>query len=65
MRQLYNITKKLSQRNTKPERPVKDNSGNQIIGVENQRQRWMEHFEELLNRPSPENPPDLERGRYT
>ena len=60
MRQLYNITKKLSQRNTKPERPVEDNSGNQIIGVENQRQRWMEHFEELLNRPLPENPPDIQ-----
>ncbi|CAB3986926.1 Hypothetical predicted protein [Paramuricea clavata] len=24
-----------------------------------ERRRWVEHFEELLNRPAPQNPPDI------
>lgn len=42
-----------------PERPVKDKTGRQIVGKEQQRKRWVEHFEELLNRPPPQNPPDI------
>ncbi len=41
-------------------RPVKDKVGNQIIGEEKQLMRWMEYFEELLNRPSPDNPPEIQ-----
>ena len=29
------------------------------MGEEQQRKRWVEHFEELLNRPAPQNPPDI------
>ena len=60
MKTLYDITKKLSGKYGHSERPVKDKEGNQLVGEENQRQRWVEHFEDLLNRPSPANPPNIQ-----
>ena len=59
MKDLYNTTKKLSGKFSKPDRPVKDKDGKTLMGDEQQRNRWKEHFEELLNRPAPTNPPDL------
>nr|KAG5689204.1 hypothetical protein BaRGS_014860 [Batillaria attramentaria] len=59
LKQLYDTTKKLSGKYSKPERPVKDKEGNAITGTEKQLDRWVEHFEELLNRPTPPNPPDI------
>nr|KAG5710957.1 hypothetical protein BaRGS_013691 [Batillaria attramentaria] len=59
LKQLYDTTKKLSGKYSKPERPVKDKEGNAITGTEKQLDRWVEHFEELLNRPTPPNPPDV------
>ena len=56
MKKLYDTTKMLSGRYNLPECPVKDKDGNQIIGEENQQKRWVEHFEEILNRPVPSNP---------
>ncbi|VDO82720.1 unnamed protein product [Schistosoma margrebowiei] len=49
MRQLYDITKKLSGNRRKPERPVKSKEGEVITNIEEQRNRWVEHFKELLN----------------
>ncbi|VDP29013.1 unnamed protein product [Schistosoma margrebowiei] len=60
MRQLYDITKKLSANRRKPERPVKSKEGEVIINIEEQQNRWVEHFKELLNRPAPLNPPNIE-----
>ena len=37
--------------------PVKDVDGKTIFGKEAQARRWTEHFTNLLNRPSPNNPP--------
>ncbi|XP_073695611.1 uncharacterized protein [Garra rufa] len=59
MKQLYNTAKKLSGSYSRPERPVKDKEGRAIAGVEQQINRWSEHFEELLNRPVPSNTPDI------
>ncbi|VDO95297.1 unnamed protein product [Schistosoma curassoni] len=59
MEQLYDTTKKLSGKYSKLERPVKDKEGKTIIEIQQQRNRWVEHFEELLNRPAPMNPPDI------
>nr|KAG5692145.1 hypothetical protein BaRGS_020693 [Batillaria attramentaria] len=59
MRDLYATIKKLSGKFSKPERPVKDKEGKPIPDEEGQRKRWIEHFEELLNRPVPQNPPDI------
>ncbi|VDP02852.1 unnamed protein product, partial [Schistosoma margrebowiei] len=60
MRQLYDITKKLSGNRRKPERPVKSKKGDVITNIEEQQNRWVEHFKELLNRPAPLNPPNIE-----
>ncbi|VDO59702.1 unnamed protein product [Schistosoma margrebowiei] len=60
MRQLYDITKKLSGNRRKPERPVKSKEGEVMTNIEEQQNRWVEHFKELLNRPAPLNPPNIE-----
>ncbi|XP_058630445.1 craniofacial development protein 2-like [Onychostoma macrolepis] len=59
MKQLYDTTKKLSGKYSKPERPIKDKEGKTITGLAQQTNRWSKHFEELLNRPAPPNPPDI------
>lgn len=60
LKELYNITKVLSGKFSKPERPVKSKDGKAIPGDEEQKKRWVEHFEELLNRPTPQNPPVID-----
>ena len=57
LKELYDLTKKLAGKYSKPERPIKDNQGQIIIDSEKQLERWADHFEELLNRPAPSNPP--------
>ncbi|VDP72853.1 unnamed protein product [Schistosoma mattheei] len=44
MRQLYDITKKLSGNHRKPERAVRSKEGKLITNIEEQRNRWVEHF---------------------
>ena len=60
LKQLYDTTRKLAGKYGRPERPVKDRQGKTIMGKEDQLNRWAEHFEELLNRPSPSNQPDIQ-----
>ncbi|VDP66896.1 unnamed protein product [Schistosoma curassoni] len=45
----------LSGNHLKPERPVKSKEGKVITNIEEQRNGWVEHFKELLNRPAPLN----------
>ena len=59
MKGLHQITKKLVGKFRSPEGPVKDKTGRQIVGEEQQRKRWKKHFKELLTRPPPQNPPDI------
>ncbi|VDP83303.1 unnamed protein product, partial [Schistosoma mattheei] len=60
MRQLYDTTKKLAGKYSKPERPVKDKESKPITEIQQQRNRWVDYFEELLNRLAPMNPPNIE-----
>ena len=60
MKQLTDITRKLSGRYSRPERPIKDKEGNIIQETERQLHRWAEHFAELLNRLVPLNSPDID-----
>ncbi|VDP35171.1 unnamed protein product [Schistosoma curassoni] len=60
MKQLYDTTKKLSGKYSKSERSVKDKEGRPITEVQQKRNRWVEYFEEILNRPAPMNPTDIE-----
>ncbi|VDP76473.1 unnamed protein product [Schistosoma curassoni] len=59
-KQLHDTMKKLAGKYSKPERPVKDKEGKPITEIQQQRNRWIEYFEELLNRPAPMNPPNIE-----
>ncbi|VDP79468.1 unnamed protein product, partial [Schistosoma curassoni] len=60
IKQLYDTTKKLASNYSKPERPVKDKKGKTITEIQEQRNRWVEYFEDLLNRPATVNPLDIE-----
>ena len=58
MKQLYDTTRKLAGKFKQAERHIKDKNG-VILTSEDQMGRWRDHFEELLNRPAPSNPPDI------
>ncbi|VDP03607.1 unnamed protein product [Schistosoma curassoni] len=60
MKQPHNTTKKLAGRYSKPERPAKDKEGRPITDTQEQRNRWVEYFEGLLNKPASMNPPEIE-----
>nr|KAG5710457.1 hypothetical protein BaRGS_022275 [Batillaria attramentaria] len=62
LKALYATTRLLSGRRNNSSRPVRDKTGQLLTTVEDQLRRWKEHFQEVLNRPSPHNPPDLEPG---
>ena len=64
MKELYNITRQLSGKSSKSEKPVKDKNGNTMTTMEDQRQRWAEHFKELLNRPAPETLADIQPAEH-
>ncbi|VDO49089.1 unnamed protein product [Schistosoma margrebowiei] len=51
IKQLCGTKKKLVRKYSKPEKPVNDKEGRSIIEIE-KKNRWAEHFEELLNRPN-------------
>ncbi len=59
MKIVYQTTRILSGKWSKPSAPVKDRDGKTVFGQEGQLDRWREHFDSLLNRPPPENPPDI------
>ena len=59
MKKLYDTARKLAGKYKQVNRPIKDKEGNVLTNEEEQRQRWAEHFSELLNRPPPPNPVDI------
>ena len=59
MKIVYQVTKTIAGKYGKPSIPVKDKQGHPIFDPNGQGERWKEHFEELLNRPPPDNPPDI------
>ena len=61
MKQLYDITKELTGKFGRTERPVKDKNGSVLMGADKQLsiRRWAEYCKELLNRPAPANTPDI------
>ncbi|VDP75038.1 unnamed protein product [Schistosoma curassoni] len=60
MRQIYDIAKRLVGKYSKPERAVKDKEVKIITGIQEQRNRCVEHFEELLNKLATLGSPDSE-----
>ena len=62
MKELYNITRKLSGTNTHNNKPIRDKTDQLISTPEAQLERWVEHFEEVLNRPAPAERPDIPKA---
>nr|KAG5700724.1 hypothetical protein BaRGS_029089 [Batillaria attramentaria] len=58
LKDLYQVTKKLTGKFQQTDKPVKDKNGHPLT-TEEQLKRRAEHFRELLNRPIPETPPDI------
>ncbi|VDO64470.1 unnamed protein product [Schistosoma curassoni] len=63
MEQLHDTTNKLMGKYINSQRPVKDKDGKPLTEIQGQRNRCVEHFEELLNRPAPLTPLDIEAAR--
>ena len=55
---VYKITKQLRGNNTNHSMPVKDKQGKVKTTEREQAARWVQHFEEVFNRPDPEEPAD-------
>ncbi len=57
---LYRITKEICGKNrAAPNIPVKDKQGNMLTSESDQEKRWTEHFGEVLNRPPPQQEPNI------
>ena len=56
---LYQMSKTLAGKRRKADIPVKDKEGRAISEQEEKIKRWAEYFKELLNRPQPDNPPEI------
>ena len=61
---IVDTTRILSGKFGRGEIHVKDTTGHSISGVEDQKTRWMEHFNNLLNRPPPKDPHDIQPAEY-
>ena len=59
LRDLYLLTKKLTGKFQQTDKPVMDKNGNPLTTTNEQLKQWAEHFRELLNRPTPDSPPDI------
>lgn len=59
MRELYNISRQLSGRRRRSEKPIKDERGYTLFTKEKQMKRWVEQFEEHLNCPPPATQTDI------
>ena len=58
MNTVYKITKQLSGRNNTCNKPVEDKQGKLLTTEREQAARWVQHFEEVHNRPEPNEPAD-------
>ena len=59
MKRLYDITRTMSGKRSRPLEPVKNKDGVIITQEQEQRARWAEHFRDILNRPPPTEMPNI------
>ena len=65
MKTLYSLTKKLTNEKPRSSVTIKDKQNNIITNSEDRRDRWREHFSEILNRDDPEDPIEEEESTET
>ncbi|VDP64519.1 unnamed protein product [Schistosoma mattheei] len=61
---MYDTTKKLAENHRKKEGIVKSKESKVITNTEEQRDRWVEQFKELLDPPALMNPSDIEAATH-
>ena len=59
LKELYEITKQLAGKRNNADKPVRTKDGTALTTEESQLRRWAEHFRETLNRPLPEEIPNI------
>ena len=59
MKKVYEITRRLAGSRPTQNKPVRNREGILLTETKDQQTRWKEHFSEVLNRPPPEDRPDL------
>ena len=59
---MYATTKKLAGKNKQNNNPILDKNGQILSTVEEQLERWVEHFQDVLNRPPPAEPPNIPKA---
>ena len=42
--------------------PIRDREGQMLMTAEQQLKQWVEHFTDLLNRPTPEEQPNISQA---
>ena len=62
LKRLYQTTRLLSGRKPNLSKPIRNRDGIILAKLDEKLARWKEHFEEVLNRPLPNNPPNLQQG---
>ena len=64
LKEWYDITRKLAGTRRKDEQHVIDKTGQVLTNQAVKLNRWKEYFEELLNRPSSDDPPDIPQLKH-
>ncbi|KAK3090013.1 hypothetical protein FSP39_008513 [Pinctada imbricata] len=60
MRTVYEVTRVLCKERRSTGNVVKDKDGRVLSSQEERKKRWKEHFEEVLNRPQPSHPLEID-----
>ena len=59
MKRMHDITRTMSEKRSRPSKPVKNKEGIAITEEQEQRARWVEHFWDILNRPPRTGMPNI------
>ena len=62
LKDLYMLTRKLSGKFQQSNMPIRDREGQMLMTTEQQLKQWVEHFTDLLNRPTPKEQPNISQA---
>ena len=62
LKDLYMPTRKLSGKFQQSNMPIRNKEGQMLMTTEQQLKQWVEHFTDLLNRPAPEEQPNISQS---
>ena len=61
LKNLYRMVRDLSGSQSNSSVPIKNKNGKVLLTIEEQTNRWVEHFKDVLNQPHPETLHDFDR----